>query len=184
MFSITSAKTRLIFSASTLSVLLATGCLGTEGASDSVSGAQPAGAAERAEPASYPQDQELTGLSNSFRWFRWSKGDPVKTLMPTSTHVCGLTMVRGELATSTSLMVVRQGANWVLRGLNPGSNFLQADAVCEPLSAFRVNAGRTVTIAGDFLASTTGKNVTRSTPLPARTAPIFTGLVGRFEGGG
>jgi hypothetical protein len=105
-------------------------------------------------------------------------------MMPVSTHVCGLTMVRGETAGNTSVMVVRQNGNWVLRGLNPGSNFLQMDAVCEPLSAFRVNAGRTVAVTGDFLVNTQATNVTRSTSLSRNTAPVFTGLLGKFEGGG
>jgi hypothetical protein len=117
-------------------------------------------------------------------WFRWTKGEPAKVLAPHSTHVCALSMVRGQLKTNTSLMVVRSGANWVLRGLNAGGNLLQADAVCEPLSAFRVNAGSTVSVSDNFLASTLDKNVTRSTALPVNAAPVFTGLVGHFEGGG
>jgi hypothetical protein len=135
------------------------------------------------EPASYAEG-ELEGRSNQFRWFRWNKGEPAKVMMPVSTHVCGLTMVRGETAGNTSVMVVRQNGNWVLRGLNPGSNSLQMDAVCEPLSAFRVNAGRTVSVTGDFLINTQATNVTRSTVMPTNSAPVFTGLLGKFEGGG
>jgi hypothetical protein len=150
-------------------------------------GTEPATAESSAaahEPATPTEDGALEGRSNSVLWFRWTKGEAAKVLAPHSTHVCALSMVRGQLKTNTSLMVVRSGANWVLRGLNAGDNLLQADAVCEPLSAFRVNAGSTVSVSDNFLASTLDKNVTRSTALPVNAAPVFTGLVGHFEGGG
>ena len=168
-----------------LVTLLATACGGgeTDGSpqvAGDVVGEQPE--ASGPEPLSYA-DSELEGRSNQFRWFRWSKGEAPRVMLPVSTHVCGLTMVRGELADNTGAMVVRQNGNWVLRGLNPGSNFLQMDAVCEPLSAFRVNAGRTVSIAGDFIANTLSTG-TVVTPMTRNTAAVMTGLVGKFEGGG
>jgi hypothetical protein len=181
-----------------LSTLLALGCgangEGYGGESDSESTPsdsfsepkqRPAGAAlgRAREPESPPESGDLEERSNSVLRFRWTKGEPQKVLVSASTHICGLSMVRGQLHTSTSLMVLRQNGNWVLRGLNPGGNTLQAEAVCEPFSAFRVNSG-SASNAGDFVASTTSKNVTRSASLPSRTAAVLTGLVGRFEGGG
>lgn len=155
--------------------------------SDSFSGLQkqvagdPLGRAR--EPETPPVSEGLEERSNSVLRFRWTKGEAQKVLVSASTHICGLSMVRGQLHTNTSLMVLRQNGNWVLRGLNPGGNLLQAEAVCEPYSAFRVNSG-SASNGGDFVVSTTSKNVTRSTALLSRTAPVLTGLVGRFEGGG
>jgi hypothetical protein len=139
------------------------------------------------EPQSYAEGA-LAARSNSFLWFRWSKGDPDLTLRPTSTHVCGLTMVRGELANGSVLKVTRSGGNWVLSGSQTASNFLQADAVCEPLTAFRVNAGSTVSVIGrdnfDWSIGTVNTNVTETLAMPGGTAPILMGLAGHFEGAG
>jgi hypothetical protein len=142
---------------------------------------------ESVEPQSYVED-ELTARSNSFLWFRWTKGDPDKTLRPTSTHVCGLTMVRGNLANGSVLKITRSGGNWVLTGTQTASNTLQADAVCEPLSAFRTDAGRTVSVIGrdasDWSIGSVNTNVDLNLAMPAGTAPILMGLAGRFEGAG
>jgi hypothetical protein len=139
------------------------------------------------EPQRY-EESELTGRSNSFLWFRWTKGDADVILRPTSTHVCGLTMVRGQLANGSVLKITRSGGNWVLTGTQTASNTLQGDAVCEPLSAFRTDAGRTVSVIGrdnfDWSIGSVNTNVDLNLPMPAGTAPILMGLAGRFEGGG
>ncbi len=139
------------------------------------------------EPQSY-EESELTARSNSFLWFRWTKGDPDLILRPTSTHVCGLTMVRGNLASGSVLKVTRSGGNWVLTGTQTASNTLQGDAVCEPLSAFRTNAGRTVSVIGrdnfDWSIGSVNTNVDLNLAMPGGTAPVLMGLAGRFEGAG
>src|SRR5688572_29955755 len=50
------------------------------------------------EPLSHPESDELEERSLRVRWFRWTKGEGLKTLMPVSTHICALAMVRGESA--------------------------------------------------------------------------------------
>ena len=117
-------------------------------------------------------------------WFQWVKGEPQKTLHPVSTHVCGLAMVRGQFGTDTNVRLNRVGGNWVMGGGNPAANTLQMQAVCEPLSAFRTNAGRTISHTGEFGAITTANNSSKVVSMPAGTAAILTGLWGRFEGGG
>jgi hypothetical protein len=122
--------------------------------------------------------------SNPYEWFRWSKGESSKTLRPTSTHVCALTMVRGEFKRDTSLRLTQVNGNWVMGGANPGSNFLQMDAICEPLSAFTVDPGVTRANLGIFSATLGQNNAQTVTSLPQHSAPMLTGVYGDFNGGG
>jgi hypothetical protein len=136
------------------------------------------------EPAAYAQEGALTGLSNGTLWFRWSKGEPAKVLAPYATHVCGISMVRGELARDTYLAVYRSNGNWMMRGAHPGSNFLQMDAVCEALSAFTVNSGVVAENRGVHTALLTTTGAEDVEALPANTAPVMLGLNGSFRGRG
>jgi hypothetical protein len=143
-----------------------------------------AGADRSREPASPPPDEQLTGRQTSVTWTRWTKGEAQKTLRPHATHVCGLSMVRGQFKTDTNVRITRSGANWVMGGANAAANTLQMEAVCAPHSAFRVNAGRTVTSTDSFGAVNTTNNSEKTVAMPARTAPVLTGIWGHFEGGG
>jgi hypothetical protein len=122
--------------------------------------------------------------ANPFEWFRWTKGESTKSLRPTSTHVCALTMVRGEFKRDTSVRLFQANGNWIMGGANPGSNLLQMDAICEPLSAFAVDPGVTPANLGIFSANVSQNNSQTVTGLPQFSAPILAGVYGDFNGGG
>src|SRR5688572_7883092 len=137
------------------------------------------------EPGNPEAEGLLVPRSNSTSWYRWTKGEATKLMQPISTHICALAMVRGQLDTNTTATVRKGVSFWELRGDNPGGNTLQLDAVCEPLSQFTVNAGKTVSVGAPVTANIFSANNSSSTvPVPDGTAPILTTVKGQFNGGG
>ena len=142
------------------------------------------GAADEArEPAEAVGVSEQAATAPTITWFRWTKGDPVRRMERVSTHVCGLSMVRGEFARDTDLFI-RQGTGfWEMLANFPGSNLLQADAVCVPLSAFRVNAGQVVSNGSMFSADLPNRfNATVTRAMTPNSAGILTRVKGAFNG--
>jgi hypothetical protein len=91
-------------------------------------------------------------------------------------------MVRGELARDTGLLMRMANGFWEMGGDRPGDNFLQMDAVCEPLSAFRVNVDRTVAVGARTLAFTNQTNTTITVNGTPNTAAILSSVKGAFDG--
>jgi hypothetical protein len=127
--------------------------------------------------------QQAAAGAPAITWFRWSKGEPARRMERVSTHACGLSMVRGELAKDADLFI-RQGTGfWELLGIATGSNLLQADAVCVPLSAFRVNAGQVVSNGQRFFADLPNRfNATVTTDMTPNSAGVLTRVKGAFNG--
>jgi hypothetical protein len=136
------------------------------------------------EPAGYQDNGGLVGRSHLVQRFRWSKGQARVTMMPHETHMCAMTMVRGDMARDTQIRIFKAGSNWVMEGLRPGSNFLEMEATCIALSRFILQSNWDRYSSGEWTITTSASNTTRSQSMWSDSAPILTGLQGQFDGGG
>jgi hypothetical protein len=150
-------------------------------------GARTSAASEADEPADVNAlNGGLTGRSvaSTITWYRWTKGDPALTLQPSNSHVCALSMIRGDFGSATVFSLEPDSSgNWILNGLTQAAGLLQIDAVCMPKSTFLTNNGTLVHLNNGNVAFNK-TNYQTSVGMMSKTAPMLSSLTGAFNGFG
>lgn len=165
------------------------------------------------EPTSGGREKAVTWrktAQSNAEIFGWGHTDWDVAMKPAATHICFLTMVRGDLGGGSAVIVHRStvdtkfawntgsapggvvddvGPTWKLSGFQAASNSLSGEATCVPAADFQADAGGVAFYSG--IISVTAKtsefscNRTRESPLWNNFAVSYlTSVQGDFEGGG
>lgn len=183
----------------------------------------PAAASDEAPPddgGGEPVDKGFIGMTaqSNAEIFSWSTTQgaitPDVLMRPTSTHICVLTRIGGNLGGLSGLAVHHNNTNsssrcqasnaftgvtinsavddtgptWKLGGCQLEPNSLSAEATCVPGSNFSTDPGGVVAGSNVFMTEMAGLNRCPETQTadmwPGMAVAFLSGVVGQFEGGG